>query len=70
MPDRNLQIVKFIGATPSFAYCDVCRLTFSTRTENILDADKAKAQLQADFEKHECRPEPQAVDDVLTQIKL
>lgn len=70
MADRNLQIVKFVGATPSYAYCDVCKLAFKTLPENILDADKAKAQLLAEFEKHECRPEPQAVDDVLTQIKL
>lgn len=70
MADRNLQIVRFIGATPSVAYCDVCRLTFRTRQENLLDLDKAKAQLQADFEKHECKPEESAVDDVLTQIKL
>jgi len=70
MADRNLQIVRFIGATPSVAYCDVCRLTFRTRQENLLDLDKAKAQLQADFEKHECKPEDSAVEDVLTQIKL
>jgi len=70
MADRNLQIVKFVGTTPSYAYCDVCKLAFQTRTENILDAEKAKAQLLAEFEKHECRPEPKAVDEVLTQIKL
>ncbi len=70
MAERNLQIVKFIGTTPSMAYCDVCKLMFKTLTENILDAEKAKAQLLAEFEKHECRPEPEAVNEVLTQIKL
>jgi hypothetical protein len=69
MPDRNLRIVRFVGETPSVAYCDVCRLTFRTRPEFLLDAGKAKQQLQADFEKHECKPEPQAVDEALVNIK-
>ena len=69
MPDRTLRIVRFIGATPSVAYCDVCRLTFRTRQEFLQDADKAKQQLQADFELHECKPEPGAVNDALAQIK-
>lgn len=68
MADRNLQIVRFIGATPSTAYCDVCRLVFRTRTENLGDSDAAKAQLTAEFEAHECRPEPQAVDAALFNI--
>jgi hypothetical protein len=69
MPERNLQIVRFIGATPSVAYCDVCRLTFRTRQEFLLDSEKAKQQLQSDFEKHECKPEPHAVDDALAHIR-
>jgi hypothetical protein len=69
MPDRNLQIARFIGETPSVAYCDVCRLTFRTRQEFLLDPTQAQQQLQADFEKHECKPQPQAVDDVLEHIK-
>jgi len=68
--DRKLIIVRFIGATPSTAYCDLCRLAFRTRQEFLLDAAKAKEQLQADFEKHECKPEESAVNDVLTQIQL
>ena len=69
MPDRNLRIVKFIGATPSVAYCDVCRLTFRTRSEFILDADRAKQQLQSDFDQHECRPEEGAVSEALSHIR-
>ena len=69
MADRNLKIVRFIGETPSTAYCDVCRLAFRTRQEFLLDAAKAKQQLQSDFEKHECKPEPEAVNDALTHIK-
>lgn len=69
MPERNLQIVKFIGATPSMAYCDVCRLMFRTRQEFLIDADKAKQQLQADFEKHECKPDENAVKDALDHIR-
>jgi heterodisulfide reductase subunit B len=69
MAERNLQIARFIGATPSIAYCDVCRLIFRTRQEFLVDADKAKEQLMADFEKHECRPEPSAIDDALAHIK-
>lgn len=69
MAERNLQIVKFIGVTPSMAYCDVCRLVFRTRQEFLLDSDKAKQQLQADFEKHECRPEASAVNEALTHIR-
>ncbi|HEY6350371.1 MAG TPA: hypothetical protein VI636_13265 [Candidatus Angelobacter sp.] len=69
MAERNLRIVRFIGATPSVAYCDVCRLTFRTRQEFLLDSDKAKQQLQSDFESHECRPEPGAVNDALEQIR-
>jgi hypothetical protein len=69
MQDRNLKIVRFIGATPSIAYCDVCKLAFRTRQEFLLDADKAKQQLQSDFDKHECKPEDDAVNDVLAQIK-
>lgn len=68
MPERNLQIVRFIGATPSTAYCDVCKLVFRTRTENLQDSSAAKAQLQADFDQHECRPEEQAVDAALFNI--
>lgn len=70
VPDRKLIIVRFIGTTPSTAYCDVCRLAFRTRQEFLQDANRAKEQLQADFEKHECKPEEGAVNDVLTQIQL
>ena len=69
MADRNLKIVRFIGATPSAAYCDVCRLMFRTRQEFLLDSDKAKSQLQADFDKHECKPDPGAVNDALQHIR-
>jgi hypothetical protein len=69
MPDRRLRIVRFIGSTPNTAYCDVCKLAFRTRREFITDADKAKAQLQSDFEKHECRPEEGAIDDALDHIR-
>jgi hypothetical protein len=69
MAERNLQIARFIGTTPSVAYCDVCRLTFRTRQEFMLDSEKAKQQLLSDFEKHECKPEPGAVDEALTHIR-
>ena len=69
MADRSLKIVRFIGATPSVAFCDVCRLAFRTRQEFLLDADKAKLQLQSDFDKHECKPEEGAVDDALEHIR-
>jgi len=69
MADRNLQIAKFIGSTPSMAYCDVCRLVFRTRQEFLIDADKAKLQLQSDFEKHECKPEEGAVNEALNHIR-
>jgi hypothetical protein len=69
MPDRNLKIVRFIGATPSTAFCDVCKLAFRTRQEFLLDSDKAKQQLQSDFDNHECRPESGAVNAALEQIR-
>ena len=69
MAERNLQIVRFIGTTPSVAYCDLCRLTFRTRQEFMLDSEKAKQQLLSDFEKHECKPELGAVDDALAHIR-
>jgi hypothetical protein len=69
MPDRNLKIARFIGSTPSIAYCDVCRLAFKTRQEFFVDAEKAKQQLQSDFDKHECKPETGAVNDALDQIR-
>ena len=69
MAERNLQIARFVGATPSIAYCDVCRLIFRTRLEFMIDADRAKQQLQADFDKHVCRPEQSAVDDALAHIR-
>ena len=69
MADRNLKIVRFIGTTPSVAYCDVCRLAFRTRQEFLLDADKAKLQLQSEFDKHECKPEEGAINDALAQIR-
>ncbi len=69
MADRTLKIAKLIGSTPSLGYCDLCKLTFRTRPEFIVDPEKAKQQLMADFEKHECRPEPEAVDDALIHIK-
>jgi len=69
MPERNLQIARFIGETASLAYCDVCRLVFRTRQEFLLDPTQARQQLQSDFEKHECKPQQQAVDDVLDRIK-
>lgn len=69
MADRRLRIVRFIGSTPNTAYCDVCKLAFRTRQEFITDADKAKAQLQSDFEKHECQPEEGAIDDALDHIR-
>ena len=68
MPERNLQIARFIGVTPSMAYCDVCRLVFRTRQEFLIDPDKAKQQLQSDFEKHECKPEESAIKDALNHI--
>ena len=69
MSERNLQIARFIGETPSLAYCDVCRLAFRTRQENLLDPDQAQQQLRADFDRHECKPQQQAVDDVLDRLK-
>ena len=69
MPERRLQIVRFIGSTPSLAYCDVCRLAFRTRQEFLVDFEKAREQLQADFDKHECKPEESAVNDALSHIK-
>ena len=69
MPDRNLKIARYIGSTPSTAYCDVCRLAFRTRPELVLDPDKARQQLQADFEKHQCKPEEGAVDEALDHIR-
>ena len=61
--------MRFIGATPSVAYCDVCRLTFRTRQEFLLDSDKAKQQLKSDFDKHECKPEPGAINEALEHIR-
>jgi hypothetical protein len=69
MPERNLKIARFIGAAPSVAYCDVCKLAFRTRRDLLTDAEKAKQQLQSDFEKHECKPEPGAVEDALDHIR-
>jgi hypothetical protein len=69
MPDRNLRIARFIGATPGTAYCDVCRLIFRTRKEFVVDAEKAMQQLREDFEKHECKPDSAAVNDALEHIK-
>jgi hypothetical protein len=69
MPDRNLKIARFIGSTPSVAYCDVCKLAFRTQREFITDANKAKQQLQSDFDKHECKPEEDAVNDALDHIR-
>jgi hypothetical protein len=69
MPDRRLIIVRFIGSTPSTAYCDVCKLAFRTRREFVTDAEKAKQQLQSDFEGHECKPEEGAVNEALTHIR-
>jgi hypothetical protein len=69
MPDRNLKVARFIGSTPSIAYCDVCKLAFRTRQEFLVDADKAKQQLQSDFDKHECKPETGAVDAALDRIR-
>src|SRR5262249_43428830 len=51
MPERNLQIARFIGETASLAYCDVCRLVFRTRQEFLLDPAQARQQLQSDFDK-------------------
>jgi hypothetical protein len=68
MPDRNLKMARFIGSTPSTAYCDVCRLVFRTRREFLVDAEKAIQQLQSDFDKHECKPEDSAVSAALDHI--
>ncbi len=69
MPERNLQIARFIGSTPSLAYCDVCKLVFRTRPEFATDASKAKQQLQSDFDQHECKPEDGALDDALAHTR-
>ena len=69
MADRNLKIAKLIGTTPSVAYCDVCRLAFRTRREFVVDPDKARQQLQSDFDQHECKPENGVVDEALEHIK-
>jgi len=69
MADRKLRIVRFIGSTPSTAYCDVCKLAFRTRREFVADAEKAKEQLQSDFDQHVCKPEEGAVNDALAQIR-
>jgi hypothetical protein len=69
MPDRNLKIARLIGSTPSVAYCDVCRLVFNTRREFLVDDEKAKQQLQSDFDKHECKPEEGAVNEALDDIR-
>ena len=35
----------------------------------MLDENKAKLQLQADFDEHECKPEEGAVNDALEHIR-
>ncbi len=69
MPDRKLVIVRFIGSTPSTAYCDICKLAFRTQREFVTDAVKARQQLQSDFDNHECKPEEGAVNEALTHIE-
>ena len=69
MADRKLKIARFIGSTPSTAYCDVCKLAFRTRRELLIDAEKAKEQLQSDFDQHECKPEEGAVNEALDHIR-
>jgi hypothetical protein len=69
VPDRKLKIVRFIGSTPSTAYCDVCRLAFRTRREFITDADRANQQLQSEVDNHECKPEEGAINDALNHIR-
>jgi hypothetical protein len=69
MPERNLRIARFIGTTPSVAYCDVCRLVFRVRPEFVTEAERAKQQLQSDFEKHECKPEDRVLNSVLEHIR-
>jgi hypothetical protein len=44
-------------------------LIFKTRQEFLVDADKAKQQLQSDFDKHECKPEPGTVDNALDHLR-
>jgi hypothetical protein len=69
MPDRTLKIARLIGSTPSVAYCDLCRLIFKTRQEFLVDSEKALQQLQSDFDKHECKPDPGAVNSALDDIR-
>lgn len=69
MPERTLKLARFIGSTASVAYCDVCKLAFRTRQEFLVDSEKALQQLQSDFEKHECKPEPGVVNSALDDLE-
>ena len=69
MPDRNLKIARFIGTTPSVAYCDLCKLIFRVRPDLVHNEEEAKRQLKKRFDEHDCKPEEAAVNDALEHIK-
>jgi hypothetical protein len=61
----NSAIVKLPAGFPVASFSAYLARTW---TSMFRGSPKAKQQLQSDFEKHECKPQPQTVDDMLEHI--
>ncbi len=53
---QNLIILSQISGLPFRAVCKECRTRFKTKPEDRSSLEHAKAHLQYEFDRHECKP--------------
>jgi len=57
---RRLKVVQWLSATPSIGTCDYCNKIFKVPLSALTKTVDAQANLQEQFERHECKGKGQA----------
>ncbi len=60
MLKRRLKVVQWLSATPSIGTCDYCNKIFKVPLSALTKTVDAQANLQEQFERHECKGKGQA----------
>jgi hypothetical protein len=57
---RRLKVVQWLSTTPSIGTCDYCNKIFKVPLSALTKTVDAQANLQEQFERHECKGKGQA----------
>jgi hypothetical protein len=59
---RNIRATKWLGVTPAIAVCTACDREFKTPMSALRRTGDAQANLQAQFDVHECENAPKPTE--------